>query len=185
MNEKEWRVPLASCGGKIRIEHNLTSGRRSIWLDEKLVFEDKWRLSFTGDDEFKIGAEKYSAKLIITYGYSNEKKGFFDSIFGGSNANLEYNLVIDGLAVKDFIRNQERNLRAWDPFSTNDKVFLDTRTIQVWFKGQEVESAQNFVDYGSETTFCINNRAFAIQSINFESDQIETYEPRFILRLEV
>ena len=127
----------------VEFEHETTSGRRVIRLDNVEVVRKDWMFKLVGQESFKFGNKNAHQGVIQ-----------IDAVGGFS---YQYSLIIDGKPYKIFRDQISKIQKAWI-LPVNGKMYrivLEKDKMDIWINGDKVETAAEFVDDGTETHFTI------------------------------
>ena len=128
----------------MEFEHDTTSGRRIIRLDNREVSRKDWLFKLVGQESFNFGTREKPHHGTIQ----------IDAVGGFS---YQYSLIIDGKPYKTFCEHQSKVQKAWI-LPVDGKMYrivLEKDTMDVWVNGLKAEVAAEFVDEGTETHFTI------------------------------
>ncbi|XP_026690851.2 fas apoptotic inhibitory molecule 1-like [Ciona intestinalis] len=148
-----WDIALSDGVHKIEFEHGTTTGKRAIYVDGQTKLKTEWLFKLVGKEDFTIGKQNVKASIHI------------DACSGFA---YEYTLHIQGKSLKKFIENKSKTSKSWEfKLDGNDtRVVLEKDTMAVWCNGQEMESAGEFTDEGTETHFEIGNHFCYIKALS-------------------
>jgi len=149
-----WDVHLPDGVHEIEFEHETTSGRRVIRIDNKEIMRKEWMFKLVGSEKFNIGKDKQHRCVIS-----------IDPLGGFS---YQYSLQIDGKPYKTFLDNQTKVMKTWilPVEGVMYRIVLEKDTLDVWVNGQKAEVAAEFVDDGTETHFTLGNQPAHILAIS-------------------
>ncbi|CAL9689697.1 unnamed protein product [Knipowitschia caucasica] len=148
-----WEVALSDRVHTIEFEHGTTTGKRVIYVDGKEILRRDWMFKLVGKESFSVGRGGTRASISI------------DAVSGFS---YEYTLEINGKSLKKHLENRSRTSSTWvlNLEGTDLRVVLEKDTMDVWCNGQNIETAGEFVEDGTETHFTLNDHLCCIKAVS-------------------
>merc|ERR1711879_396661 len=150
-----WEVSLPDGIHIVEFEHETTSGRRVVRVDNVEILRKDWMFKLVGQEAFKFGARENSHSGVIQ----------IEAVGGFS---YQYSLIIDGQSYKKFLEKITKIQKTWI-LPVDGKMYrivLEKDKMEVWINGQKVEVAAEFVDEGTETHFTIGNQPAHILNLS-------------------
>lgn len=146
-----WSVSLPDGIHNIQFEHGTTTGKRVVWVDNKEVLKKNWMFKLVGKIEFGVS----KSKAVIT----------IEAISGFA---YEYTLFIDGKPLQKFQENRNKTAKVWTLLvdGVDTRIVLEKDKMDVWVNGVVLETMGEFVEYGTETHFEINNHPCYISAVS-------------------
>ncbi|XP_068184876.1 fas apoptotic inhibitory molecule 1-like isoform X1 [Antennarius striatus] len=172
-----WEVALSDGVHRIEFEHGTTTGKRVVCVDGKvnssvvfwgisarfhsrlffLVWQEilrrDWMFKLVGKETFSVGQSDTKATINI------------DAISGFA---YEYTLEINGKSLKKYMENRSKVTSTWvlNLDGTDCRVVLEKDTMDVWCNGQNIETAGEFVDDGTETHFTLGDHNCCVKAVS-------------------
>ncbi|KAG7503582.1 hypothetical protein JOB18_041284 [Solea senegalensis] len=148
-----WEVALSDGVHRIEFEHGTTTGKRVIYVDGKEILRRDWMFKLVGKEVFSVGQSETKATINI------------DAVSGFA---YEYTLEINGKSLKKYMENRSKVTSTWvlNLDGTDCRVVLEKDTMDVWCNGQNIETAGEFVDDGTETHFTLGDHNCCVKAVS-------------------
>ncbi|XP_028447106.1 fas apoptotic inhibitory molecule a isoform X1 [Perca flavescens] len=148
-----WEVALSDGVHRIEFEHGTTTGKRVIYVDGKEILRRDWMFKLVGKETFSVGKSETKATINI------------DAVSGFA---YEYTLEINGKSLKKYMENRSKVTSTWvlNLDGTDCRVVLEKDTMDVWCNGQNIETAGEFVDDGTETHFSLGDHNCCVKAVS-------------------
>uniref|UniRef100_A0AC35UHF0 Fas apoptotic inhibitory molecule 1 n=1 Tax=Rhabditophanes sp. KR3021 TaxID=114890 RepID=A0AC35UHF0_9BILA len=152
-----WNVPLSKKTYTVKFEHGTTTGKRIIYVDDKVVLKRDYMFKLVGKESFNI--EKFPCTISI------DAMGIFS---------YEYCLEVNGKAFEKFQEQQKKSLIIWCDHigGIETRICLDKETMDVWVNGNKIETTGEFLDDGTNTHFTYGSNTCIIRSKSSGKKQI-------------
>ena len=113
-----WKVPLGSGNHVVEFTHGTTTGSRLLKVDGAVLMKTDWMFRLVGEETFKIGPKKQSARVRI------------EAIDGFT---YTYKLFVGNKELDKFARESHKNLAVWGTVFEMTFLFCPARVAGLSF----------------------------------------------------
>ncbi|KAM6945864.1 fas apoptotic inhibitory molecule 1-like [Aplochiton taeniatus] len=147
-----WEIGLSDGVYRIEFAHGTTTGKRVITVNGQEVLRKDWMFKLVGKENFTVGGLNTKATIYI------------EAISGFT---YEYSLEVGGKSLEKFINNRAKITKTWVVTVDGEdcRVVLEKDTMDVWCKGQKMDTMGEFVDDGTETHFLVGEHECFIKAV--------------------